>query len=178
MINLDVILTDLLLQPDPALTPKELCESEEYQRRLRALLFCITGTHPKTLLMNNQKLTAVKQYALLKVKDNTQTIKTLSQLYRKIYWCRLSNHKLLKKNSNDFINTQNRLQKLNQPVDPLPLMCAFLTRLDKSYQGWKDQFFSLYISKPTRLVTKGEKTDERARSGRDYQATHRLRSRT
>ena len=157
MIDLYVILTDPTHRPSPEDNPKEHRKWDEYQRRLRALLLCITGPHPKSLLMNSQSLTAVEQYALLKAEYNTQTITTFSHLYRKIHRCGISSHKSLKEYSEEFIKTRNKLQQLGQPIPSLQLVCAFLDGLDSSYQGWKDQLFSHYISHPTQdmIDTKG-----------------------
>ena len=93
MIDLYVILIDPTHRPSPEDNPKEYRKWDEYQRPLRALLLCITGPHPKALLMNSRSLKAVDQYALLKAEYNTQTITTFNHLYRKIHRCSISSHK-------------------------------------------------------------------------------------
>ncbi|MCJ1262582.1 hypothetical protein MMC22_002452 [Lobaria immixta] len=84
MIDLYVILIDPTHRPSPEDNPKEYRKWDEYQRRLRALLLCITGPHPKALLMNSQSL---------KAEYNIQTITTFNHLYRKIHRCSIFSHK-------------------------------------------------------------------------------------
>ena len=115
MIDLYVILTDASHEPNAITSPKEYNKWAEYQRRLKGLLLCITGPHPKSILMNNASLTAIAQYTLLKEEYNTQTITTFSQLFRRIHKCSLADHKSLKEYGDDFIRTRNKLQQLNQP---------------------------------------------------------------
>ncbi|MCJ1263342.1 hypothetical protein MMC22_003212 [Lobaria immixta] len=158
MIDLYVILTNASHEPNATTSPKEYNKWAEYQRRLKGLLLCITGLHPKSILMNNASLTAVAQYTLLKEEYNTQTITTFSQLFRRIHKCSLADHKSLKEYGDKFIQTRNKLQQLNQPLSPLQLVCAFLDGLDESYQSWKDQLFSQYISKPTRQIVNKDQT--------------------
>ena len=152
MFDLYEILTDPAQEPDWLLGERQYRKWEEYQCRLRGLLLCITGPYPKSLLMNNQGLSAVRQDGVLKKEYNSQTITTFSQLYRKIDRCSITNHKSLKEYYDEFIKTRNKLQQLGHPIDTLHLVCAFLGGLDESYQGWKDQLFSYYISNATQTV--------------------------
>lgn len=108
MIDLYIILTNPLGEPDHA-SDKEHRKWDEYQLRLKGLLLCIIGAHPKSLLMNNKDFTAVEQYMLLKAEYDTQTITTFSQLYRKIHRCILSDYKSLKEYGEDFIKTRDKL---------------------------------------------------------------------
>ncbi|MCJ1271672.1 hypothetical protein MMC22_011577 [Lobaria immixta] len=157
MIDLYVILTDASHKPNATTSPKKYNKWAEYQRQFKGLLLCIIGPHPKSILMNNASLTAVAQYTLLKEKYNTQTITMFSQLFRRIHKCSLANHKSMKEYEDEFIQTWNKLQQLNQPLSPLQLVCAFLDGLDECYQSWKNQLVSQYISKPTRqIVDKGQ----------------------
>lgn len=102
---------------------------------------------------SSQVLTAFRQYILLRTEYNSQTITSFSQLYRKINRCSISNHKPLKEYCDDFIKTRNKFQQLGHVIKSLHSVCAFLDGLDESYQGWKDQLFSYYISNLTNAVT-------------------------
>lgn len=122
------------------------------QDRLASLLILITGPSALSLLELHTEKNETGQYLELKNAFNKTTITTFSTLYRKVFECKLSNHKSLKKYGEEVATARNKLKELGQPMDDLEVTCAFLNGLDSFYQAWKDMYLGAYAKNPTKVV--------------------------
>ena len=81
---------------------------------------------------------------MLKAEYNGQTLVTFSVLYQKILRCNISNYNSLKEYGEEVTKALNKFIELDEPLPEMFVSCAFLDKLDLSYNTWKDMFFSSY----------------------------------
>ncbi|MCJ1470081.1 hypothetical protein MMC07_008726 [Pseudocyphellaria aurata] len=121
------------------------------QDRLSSLLL-ITGPSALSLLDLDSTKNATQQYKVLKDAFNKATITTFSTLYRRVFECKLSDHRSVKEYGEEVATARNKLKELGRPLDELAITCVFLNGLDPSYQAWKDMYLGEYAKNPTHLA--------------------------
>lgn len=150
MVNMYKVLTGE--DPAPAVEDSTYRTWSMNQDRLSSLLILITGPSALSLIELHTNKNATQLYQVLKDAFNKTTITTFSTLYRKIFECKLSNHKSVKEYGEEIANARNKLKELSRPMDELAITCAFLDGLDSSYQAWKDMYLGSYAKNPTQIV--------------------------
>ena len=152
-------ITDRILEPDKSDT-KRFAAWMSLQRKMRGVLFAITGELPRALLERNEEKTAIDLYYILKDEYDFNTWPTYDELHLKIAYDTQANHKNLGAYIDEFLKNCGRLQKLGETFTEKQLTSFFLHGLDESYRAWKHTVTAIYIKDPVEYVrnSKGETT--------------------